>query len=145
MALAACGHPPPPKPPASGPALVVLPAESAVFPAAAKQTTEMLARARVAGLADPQVSKVSLEVAQLSIECVEATPHCYEAVGRSLSASQLLFAQIEKGRWEHQVRVTVTLFDVDHKEQKRTATKLFPTEQDATFGIEGIVAEATKP
>jgi hypothetical protein len=124
---------------------VVLPAESAAFPNAAKLTTEMLSRARVRGLSEPQVSKVSLEVAQLSIECVESSPHCYEAVGKSLAASQLLFAQIEKGRWEHQIRVTVTLFDVERSEAKRSATKLFPTEEDAAYGIQGIVAEATQP
>src|SRR5438477_10604748 len=62
----------------------VLPVDSDAFPIAARAATERLRRARVRGLDEPQVSKVSLEVVQLSIECVERTPACYERVGKSL-------------------------------------------------------------
>src|SRR5689334_8889584 len=85
IAMAACAHPRettaptaavrPAKPaaPAKTTRLVVLPAESLAFPRAAKATTESLMQARVDGLGVAQVSKVSLEVVQLSIECVDAT------------------------------------------------------------------------
>src|SRR4051812_4559267 len=101
-ALSACAHPQPaapaavtsPPPPVNPIKLVVLLAESPAFPKAAQATNDSLIHAQVDGLGAAQVSKVSLEVAQLVIECVEPSVACYEAVGRSLSAKDLLFAQI---------------------------------------------------
>jgi hypothetical protein len=124
---------------------VVLPADAAVYPEAARTTTELLSRQRVRGLDAPEVSSVSIEVAQLSIECVEPTPSCYAAVGKSLSANQLLFAQFDAGPQPEQVRVTVTLFDVDTGGLTKRARKLFDTEQDVVYGIREVVEEATRP
>ena len=123
----------------------VLPAESDAFPIAARTTTERLRRARVRGLDEPQVSKVSLEVVQLSIECVERTPVCYEAVGKSLAANELLFAEIDEGPKKQSIKVTVTLFDVDAKRRKKAASKVFASEEDVVWGVADVVAEATKP
>lgn len=123
----------------------VLPAESDAFPIAARSTTERLRRARVKGLDEPQVSKVSLEVVQLSIECVERSAACYEAVGKSLSANELLFAEIDEGPRKQSVKVTVTLFDVDTKQRKKAAIKVFASEEDVVWGVADVVAEATKP
>ncbi|MGE0547123.1 MAG: hypothetical protein AB7O24_01605 [Kofleriaceae bacterium] len=148
IALMACGATatkpgPPPLP--TKPTLAVLPAESANFPATAKLITEHLGRARVRGFTEPTMSKVSLEVVQLSIECVDPTPACYEAVGRSLSATQLLFAQIEPGAQAEAVKVTISLFDVVEKQLKRQASRTFPTEDDVQYGIRDVVNEATEP
>ena len=121
--------------------LAVLPAESAKFPTAAKAITDSLTSANVAGVDRKEVSKVSLEVVQLSIECVEPTADCYQAVGKSLAANRLLFAQVS-GR-SKQVKVTVTLFDVDAKSPK-TAHKTFGSEKEATAGVADLVAEATR-
>lgn len=122
--------------------LAVLPAESAKYPDVARALTSSLAKATVAGVDRTEVSKVSLEVVQLSIECVEPTVDCYAKVGKSLAANRILFAQLAPGG-KHQVRVTVTLFDVDTRAPKRTQ-KVFATEQDATRGIADLVAEATR-
>lgn len=121
--------------------LAVLPAESARFPTAAHAITESLANANVAGVDRKQVSKVSLEVVQLSIECVEPTAACYEQVGKSLAANRLLFAQLS-GNKRH-VSISVTLFDVDAKAPK-TATRTFGSEREASEGIADLVAEATR-
>src|SRR5215207_4365313 len=101
VALAACAKPRPAPPPVKvAPIekpklkLAVLAVESDKFPKAAQAATESLAKAQVAGMDEVQVSKVSLEVVQLSIECTEPSPSCYEAVGKSLSANRLLFAQV---------------------------------------------------
>ena len=71
LVLAACGsHPPPPPaapPPPKVVTLAILPAESDAFPTAAKAATDSLAVAHVSGVDWTQVSKVSLEVVQLSI------------------------------------------------------------------------------
>jgi hypothetical protein len=151
VVVAACAHAPPPAPPVvvhappppPPPKLVVLLAESDVFPNFAKVTTESLLSSHVAGL-NAQVSKVSLEVVQLSIECVDASVACYEAVGRSLAANGLLFAQIAVVQ-RKRLKVTVTLFDVDTKTLKTKAEKVFTSEDAATAGIADLVAEATRP
>lgn len=121
--------------------LTVLPAESSKFPKAAQALTDSLANANVSGVDRKQVSKVSLEVVQLSIECVDPTVECYAAVGKSLDANRLLFAQLSGRR--KRINVTVTLFDVDAKSPK-TANKTFASEQAATAGVADLVAEATR-
>jgi hypothetical protein len=135
--------------------LAVLAVESDRFPKVAEAATLSLAKARVTGIDRVEVSKVSLEVVQLSIECVEQTAACYEAVGKSLAANRLLFARVEPGtpkprktarggaKQPLDVRVTVTLFDVDTRLPTKTAEKLFATESEATAGIDGLIAEAT--
>jgi len=136
-------------PPAGpGPAkrsFVVVPAESDAFPLAARATTDRLRRARLRGFNEPDISKVSLEVVQLSIECVEPTVACYERVGKELAATQLLFAEIARGPRRDSVKVTITLFDVEAKVRKRAVAKVFASEEDVPFGVADVVAEATKP
>lgn len=132
------------RPPGPG-VFAVLPAESTEFPLAARATTERLRRARLKGAGLPEVSKVSLEVVQLSIECVEPTAACYTAVGKQLAANRLLFARIDPGPEREQLKITVTLFDVDAQHQTRAAAKVFSSEDDVPFGIAEVVAEATKP
>lgn len=122
--------------------LAVLPAESDKFPEAAKAFTSSLASADIAGIDDKQVSKVSLEVVQLSIECVEPTVSCYEAVGRSLAADRILFAQITNGGGK-KLKVEVTLFDVDAR-TPRTVKKVYASEQDASAGADALVAELVR-
>lgn len=122
--------------------LAVLPAESDKFPAAAKAITSALADATIPGVADKQVASVSLEVAQLSIECVEQTVVCYAKVGKSLSANRLLFAQIV-AEDKKRIRVTVTLFDVDAR-KPRTAHRVFANEKEASAKMDELVREATR-
>ena len=124
--------------------LVALPAESATYPKLARAATDSLAHAEVSGLGPAQVSKVSLEVVQIAIECVDPSSTCYQAVGRSLTASGLLFAQIAAVK-RRQLKITVTLFDVDAKAAKTKAEKVFSSEDEATAGIADLVAEATRP
>jgi hypothetical protein len=153
-AISACAHSHPPEvttrastsspAPGSTAKLVVLPAESHAFPKAAKATNDSLLRAQVDGLGAAQVSKVSLEVVQLAIECVEPSITCYEAVGHSLAANDLLFAQIAAVK-RQQLKVTITLFDVDAKTPRTKAEKVFASEDEATAGIAELVAKATRP
>jgi len=131
--------PPPKKPKVQ---LAVIPAESDAFPRAAQAVSDLLTSAQVGGVDKTSVSKVSLEVVQLSIECVDPTDACYQAIGRSMSANRLLFARIDAVR--RQLRVRVTLYDVDAKSAKRTAEKLFINEDQAVAGVAALVAEATR-
>ncbi len=147
LVLCACGgHSPPPAAPTPPKVvtLAILPAESDAFPVAAKATTDSLSRAHVAGVDRTQVSKVSLEVVQLSIECVEATPACYQQVGKTLAADRLLFAQIAPGPKRKQLKVTVSLFDVQVAGEPKTAEKVFTSEKDAQSGIDALVGEVAR-
>jgi hypothetical protein len=135
---------PPAQPAANTTQLVVLPAESDAFPKAATAVSTALAGASVPGVDAKQVSKVSLEVVQLSIECVDPTTACFAAVGKSLSANRLLFAQLD-AQDKHNVKVTVTLFDVDHSATAKTAQKVFTSEADASAGAAQLVGEVTQP
>ena len=145
--MVACGsaHPPPVSPVARSPklALAVIPAESDAFPRAAEAVSASLAAANITGIAEKRVSRVSLEVVQLSIECVDPTRACYEAIGRSMSANRLLFARID-GATRRQLKITVTLFDVDAKAAARTQEKVFASEDDATAGAAALVAEVAR-
>lgn len=151
MVAMGCAHPPPPSPPPAPPApppskiqLAVIPADSDAFPRAARAVSASLATARVPGVDATTLSKVSLEVVQLSIECVEPTAACYEAIGRSMAANRLLFARIDGGATRRGLKITVTLFDVDARAAVRSAQRAFATEDDATTGVAALVAEVTR-
>jgi hypothetical protein len=139
VALVACAHGPATT--HSSVTLVMLQTESDNHPRLATATTDALARAKISGVDHVVPSKVSIEVVQLSIECVDATPACYEAAARSLSAGKLLFAQVDDDG-DHP-RVTITLFDaatdVPH-ESKRT----FDSEAAALAGVDNLVAEVLR-
>lgn len=131
-------------PSASKVKLAVLAVESVKFPALAEAATVSLAKAQVSGVDEVEVSKVSLEVVQLSIECVDASLDCYAAVGKSLAADRLLFAQVAPtGKRKRDVQITVTLFDVD-THTPHTAQKTFTSEREATAGIDTLITEATQ-
>jgi hypothetical protein len=148
IATMACSRAPaavvPSTPVAAKIALAVLPADSDGFPGAARAVTAQLAAARFAGVDAIRVAKASLEVVQLSIECVDPSDACYVAVGRSLAANRLLFARIEAGANRRQLKVQVTLYDVDAKAIARVAEQLYATEDAATTGAAALVAEVTR-
>jgi hypothetical protein len=145
-ALLACAHrspPPQPPQPVVKKTLAVLPAESDAFPKAARAVSDSLTKAQVSGVDETRVSKVSLEVVQLQIECIDQTTACYSAVGKSLSANKLLFAQLAPGGTKKQLKVTVTLFDVDTQLLAKRAERVFSSEAEATAGVPELVGEAT--
>lgn len=139
--VAACKHPAPSTPTARV-KLAVMPAESPDFPNAAKAATESLAGAKVQGVDETEVRKVSIDVVQLQIECLDATPACYAAAGKAISADELLFAKISGAN--KKVDVTVMLFDVDGSKIQHQAHDTFADEAAAIAGIPKLVAEATK-
>jgi hypothetical protein len=149
LSMMACGPArpvpaaPTPPPPRAAVRLTVIPADSDAFPRAARAVSASLSSAQISGV-DATVSRVSLEVVQLSIECVDPTDTCYQAIGKSMAANRLLFARIDPGAARHQLRVTVTLYDVDAGSAKRTAVTLFPPEDQAVAGVAALVSEATR-
>jgi hypothetical protein len=125
--------------------LAILPVESDVFPQLARFLNEVMSDVHVKGVDDYFVSKVPLEVVQLSIECVEASTACYGTVGKSLTAQQLLLAHIAAAgtrRHDKSVQVTVTWFDVETGKARNEAQQTFKSEADAMSAISDLVGQA---
>jgi len=121
--------------------LLTLPTESDAFPAIATAATTALTHAKIGGVDEAAMSKVSIEVVQLSIECVDPTAGCYEAAAKSLAAGKLLFAQIDiAGK---KPKLAITLFDVATK-TPRTTERTFDTAAAAIAGVDQLVGEATR-
>ncbi len=146
-----CAHappppaPPPPPPPAPRIKLAVLPVDEDQFPVIAGSLNSALRNVKVKGVDDYFLSKVTLEVVQLSIECVQPTSECYAAVGKSLSANRLLLAHIAsvgKRRRDKSVRITLTMFDVDKGEATNVVDHVYKTHELASQGAADLVAEA---
>lgn len=153
MLALGCAHAPPARvetPPAPKPRikLAVLPVDTDTFPAIANSLNRALHDVKVKGVDDYFLSKVTLEVVQLSIECVQPTSECYAAVGKSLSANKLLLghiAAIGKRKRDKSVRVTITLFDVDAGAATNVVDRVFKTPDLAAAGASDLVAAATEP
>jgi len=123
--------------------LAVLPVEGeAQHARIAAQLNEQLRDVKVAGVDDYFVSKVALEVIQLSIECVEQTVECYAAVGKSLAANHLLFGTIVGGtrKRDKSVKIVLSLFDVASASFTRTAERQFKNGDEAMRGTGELVS-----
>ena len=128
--------------------LAVLPVESDLWPRASRELNRQLRDVHVSGIDDYFLSKVTLEVVQLSIECVEPSPTCYAAVGKSLTAQRLLIAQLQpgKGTPHHpHVHLTITLFDVEAGQAVNVVDRYFKNESETVAGISALLDEATRP
>lgn len=128
--------------------LAVLPVDSDSFPQIAASLNNALHDVKVKGVDDYFLSKVGLEVVQLSIECVQPTSECYAAAGKSLSANKLLLGHVVgmgKKKRDKSVRVTITLFDVDAGEAANVVDRIFKTPELASQGAQDLVAEAAEP
>jgi hypothetical protein len=128
--------------------LAVLKVESDQFPELAKALNAQLRDVQVKGVDDYFISKVTLEVVQLSIECVEQTPNCLGQVGKSLSAQRLLVARLtpgataRKSKKNRPVTVSVTQIDAEQGTALQQAEKEFKNEQEAMQGITDVVNQA---
>jgi hypothetical protein len=115
--LGACaGKAPPAKvvkaPPAPPQKLAWMPLDPLDAPSVAKAVNQRLSQVKIAGATTGVKSAVSMEVAQLAIECIQPTPACYRAVGRSLGADRLMWAELDPEAPDDKIRITVVLFDV---------------------------------
>jgi hypothetical protein len=118
LALGGCAHSGPARDPATATAaapvrVAWLPLEPLVAPDVAKTVNDRLGRLAVPGTTRSYRAPVSMEVAQLALECIEPTAQCYAAVGRSVGADRLLWAELGPApSSEESLRVAVVLFDV---------------------------------
>jgi hypothetical protein len=122
--------------------LAWMPLDGFDAPVVARALNDELSRVKLAGASPGVKAAVSMEVAQLAIECIEATPACYRAVGHSLGADRLMWAQIDPA--DEKIRVTVVLFDVGAGTETRKVG-MFDGEQAARAGVSDLVAHAASP
>ena len=145
----ACASKPPPPPPetARRPApparLAWMPLDAFDGPVALA-INEQMSKLRPPGTSASVKAAVSMEVAQLAIECIQPTSACYAAVGRSLNADQLLWAELEPPSADDKVVVTIVMFDVQAGKSSRRAGT-FADAQAARAGVAELVQRAAQP
>jgi len=103
-----------------------------------------LEQAKVAGVKESFQASVSMEMAQLAIECIEKTPRCYMAVGHSIGADRLLWADLERTPGVG-LTIRVSLFDVEGGAMIRAAEGRYPSAKAAAGDVEALVARAEVP
>ena len=120
--------------------LTWLPAESTAGRELAKAVDERLGQVSLPGSAAGVKAAVSMEVAQLAIECTAPTPSCYTAVGRSLGADEMLWAELGAGDGSsHEVRVALLLYDVRAGAAPRRVERTFDSVEAARAGVSALV------
>jgi hypothetical protein len=122
--------------------LAWLPVEGFAYPQVAVALNDRLESARIANVDHHFRAPVSMEVAQLSLECIEAQPRCYEVVGKHLRANRLLWAELSlPNKGGRALRATVLLFDVDRLVQVHRAEREFSGPDAAVAGFSSMVEE----
>ena len=123
--------------------LAWLPAESTsgreLAKAVAKAVNERLGRVSLPGAAAAVKAAVSMEVAQLAIECTAPTPSCYTAVGRSLGADEMVWAELGAGGdSSHEIRVALLLYDVRAGSTPKRVEQTFDSVAAARAGVAAL-------
>ena len=126
--------------------LAVLPVDADAFPQIAASLNNALHDVKVKGVDDYFLSKVTLEVVQLSIECVQATSECYGAAGKSLSANKLLLGHIVALRQAQARQDGARDGDAVRRRQRvrrsNVVDHVYKTPELASQGAGDLVAEA---
>jgi hypothetical protein len=116
--------------------LVVLPAEGLLFPETANILNTTMAGVRFSNVGESSLAKVSMEVAQLSLECVDTSEACYQSVGRFLEADHILWSEVasdDGADGKTCPTVSIRLFDVEAGRLLGNAQQSYakaPTAQD---------------
>lgn len=125
--------------------LGVLPPDEMRFADLAAAVSTALKKIRAEGSGpwtEVVTTKVSMEVAQLSLECVAPTSDCYAAVGKFLQVDRLLWAQLSRDDDQKSVKVTVELLDVGLGTGIGHAERSFPEHGPSTDELQQLVDEA---
>src|SRR6478609_2746540 len=133
--------PPPAKVAPAAVRLAVMPLEARTSGELAAAINPRLTSVAVDGVTDSFQAPVSMEMAQLAIECIDRTPACYTAVGRSVGADRLLWLELERGGRGGAVKLRLALFDVGHGEMLRQGGRAFPNVKAARAGSAALVDE----
>lgn len=122
--------------------LAWLPVEEFWLPAVAQALNAKMEEAAVPGIDFRTKAPVSMEVAQLSLECIDATPACWSRVGKSLEANRLLWADLtrpdDKDAKREAVKASIVVFDVDSGVVLSRQDGVFANPAQALAGIDGL-------
>jgi len=122
--------------------LAWLPLEPLLAADVAKMVNAHLGRLPVAGTTRYR-APVSMEMAQLALECIDPTPACYTAVGRSVGADRLLWAEVGPAPAAGQgLRVAVVLFDVRGSAVLRRTEQTYDGLQAVRAGVAALIDHA---
>jgi hypothetical protein len=126
--------------------LAILPVESHEFPRLAAGLNALLHDVQLKGIDDYFLSKVTLDVVQLSIECNEKSNACYTKIGKSMDAQRVLLAIITPTgpakRKKHPVKVSITLFNVDEEHPQAERAHDYTSEDEAAAGLSALMQDA---
>ena len=122
--------------------LAWMPLDPLAAPGVAQVVNERMSKIKPAGTSATVKAAVSMEVAQLAIECIQRTPACYAAVGRSLNADRLMWAEVEPDANDDKLRLTVVLFDVQAGTAPKRVGGTFADVQAARAGAADLVDRA---
>ena len=143
--------PPPPPPPAAEPPprpdpvkLVWMPLDPKVHAKLGVAVNEHFERAQLPGIDARTKAPVSMDVAQVSLECGQATVECFVAVGRHLQANRLLWADLKRDKHK-KITVALSLLDVGRGTMVGRAERTFANQRAALAGIEGLMTELASP
>src|SRR5262249_28420489 len=100
LSFGACASKTPPpahavKPPPPPEKVAWMPLDPLDAPSVAQAVNDKMSHVQIAGTKEHVKAAVSMEVAQLAIECIQPTAVCYRAVGHSLGADRLMWAEID--------------------------------------------------
>jgi hypothetical protein len=143
--------PPPPPPPAAEPPprpdpvkLVWMPLDPMVHAKLGIAVNGHFEHAQLPGVDVLTKAPVSMDVAQMSLECGQATVECFVAVGRHLQANRLLWADVKRDKHK-KINVTLSLLDVGRAAMVSRAERTFANPRAALAGIDGLMTELTSP
>src|SRR5262245_5098940 len=119
--------------------LAWLPVEEHLFAELGPEVNHRLESAKPEGVDVTFMAPVSMEVAQLSLECIQQTIPCYLEVGKMLAANRLLWASIAPVGKRSGMKITLVLFDVDRAQVVRRSEETFAGGEAARIGLDDLV------
>jgi muconolactone delta-isomerase len=137
----AAKSPPPPASPPPRVRLAWLPFDASASSGLTAAVNTQLEQVKIAGVTETFQVPVSMEMAQLAIECIEKTARCYAAVGRSVGADRLLWADLDR-RAHGDLTLRVALFDVDRGAVVHEAAQSYPSAKAAQADVDALIARA---
>ena len=137
LAVSGCHAPAPANPTAGLPSLTFFAAENPDLPAVAQALNQRLQKAYPVG---PSVkyAGVSLEEAQIAVGCIEATPACWAAVAKSVSAPALLLAEVSAQK-DKRVHLVVRIFNSEGRSTVRVSEQTSANAADALGAVPKVV------
>jgi hypothetical protein len=137
--------PPEVAPPRSAVKLVWMPLDPQLHSKLGQTINDRLENTVFPGVDSRAKAPVSMEDAQLSLECSEATVKCYAAVGRHVQANRLFWAELKRDKRKKGMTVALSLLDVDQEVMANRAQRTFNNPKTMLAGLDALIQEVMAP